>query len=179
MEVSFDVLKEHLIDFSLHNIKNSSEIQRIVKIQRFLTPMIFLLFTLMIGVYRDDIATWMGIFVVLYVAWVVVYPKWYMISVRKSVKKNIEQLNGTQELIGHCKLIITDDYLVEESNVRTNNTKWRDLVRLVETPEYVFVFNTENSAYVIPKEKFESKTYERQYIDELSLKSGKKVEQWV
>ena len=178
MEVSFDVMKEHLIDFSLYNIKNSKEIQRIVKVQTFLTPMAFLLFALIIGVARDEMKLWIGVFVGVYIAWVVLYPRLYLISVKKSVKKNIEELNGKQDLIGHCNLILTEDEVIEESNVRTNKTKWRNLVRLVETKEYVFVFNTESSAYVIPKEKFTNEQHEKEYINMLATKSGKQVEQW-
>ncbi len=178
MEVSFDVLKEHLIDFSLYNIKNSKEIKRIVTVQRFLTPIIFLLVAMFIGVYRQDFRAPIAVFIIVYIVWIITYPKWYMISVRRTVKKNIEQLNGEQDLIGHCKLILGEKELIEESNVRTNMTKWKDLIRLVETPEYVFVFNTENSAYVIPKEKFENETFEREYVNMLSNKSGKPMEQW-
>lgn len=178
MEVSFDVMKDHLIDFSLYNIKNSKEIKRIVTVQRFLTPLTFLIFALIIGGARNDMKTWLGIFAGVYIAWVLIYPKLYMMSVRKSVKKNIEELNGKEELIGHCKLILTENEVIEESNVRTNKTKWKDLVRLVETKDYVFVFNTESSAYVIPKGKFESEEYEKQYVDMLATKSGKQVEQW-
>lgn len=178
MEVSFDVEKKHLIDFSLYNIKNSKEIKRIVTIQRFLTPLTFLFFALIIGVSRNEMKIWLGVFVGVYIAWVILYPKLYMISVRKSVKKNIEELNGKQDLIGHCKLILTQDEVIEESNVRTNKTKWKNLIRLVETEEYVFVFNTESSAYVIPKENFENKEYEKEYKNMLATKSGKQLEQW-
>lgn len=178
MEVSFDVMKEHLIDFSLYNIKNSKEIKRIVAVQRFLIPLTFLVFALIIGASRNEIKTWMGIFAGVYIAWVLIYPKLYMVSVRKSIKKNIEENNGKQDLIGHCRLILTEDEVIEESNVRTNKTKWKNLARLVETKDYVFVFNTESSAYVIPKEKFESEEYENQYVNMLTTKSGKQVEQW-
>lgn len=179
MEVSFDVEQKHLIDFSLSNIKNSKEISKMIKVQRFLTPLIFLIFTLMIGVYKSEIVKWMGVFVAMYIAWVLAYPKIYMTSVKRTVKKNIEQTNGKQEHIGHCKLILTQDQVIEESNVRTNKTLFKDLVKLVETEKYVFVYNTENSAYVIPKDKFESKTYEEEYIGTLSKRSGKEVEQWI
>lgn len=178
MKVDFDVEKEHLIDFSLHNIKNSKEIKRIVKVQRYLTPFAFLFFALLIGAYRNDFKTWLLVFVGMYIAWVALYPKIYMASVRKSVKKNIEELNGKKDKIGHCRLIIKDDGLVEESNVRTNKTKWEDLVRLVETDEYMFVYNTDNSAYVIPKDRFENEEYGKEYIQELANKTHKEVEQW-
>ncbi len=178
MEVSFDVEKKHLIDFSLYNIKNSKQIQRIVKVQRFLTPLVFLIFALMIGVAQNDIPLWLGVFAGVYIAWVILYPRLYMMSVRRSVKKNIEEHSGKQDLIGNCKLILTEDAVIEESNVRTNKTKWKNLIRLVETKEYVFVFNTETSSYVIPKERFKNEEYEKEYIDMLATKSGKQIEQW-
>lgn len=179
MEVSFDVKKDHLIDFSIYNVENSKQIKRAVNIQRFVTPLMFLLFALLIGVYQNEISKWLVIFAGMYIAWVIVYPKMYIMSVKSSIKKNIEQINGKKELIGSCKLTLTDDGVVEDSNVRTNTTLWKDLKRLVETKEYVFVFNTENSAYVIPKEKFESKEYEKDYVNMLSNKSGKELEQWI
>ena len=84
-----------------------------------------------------------------------------------------------EELIGSCRLTLTDDRIVEESNVRTHTTPWNELRKLVETKEYVFVFNSENSAYVIPKEKFTSSEYSKKYIHMLSSNSGKLAEQWV
>lgn len=179
MEVSFDVMKNHLIDFSIYNIRNSKKIMRAVNIQRFITPFMFLIFALMLGVYQNDMVKWIMIFVAIYIGWVIIYPKMYMSSVKSTLRKNLEQTNGKEELIGSCRLILTDDGIVEESNARTNTTSWGDLIRLVETEEYVFVFNTEVSAYVIPKEKFESGEYERRYIEMLSNKSGKELEQWI
>ncbi len=179
MNVSFDVKKDHLVDFSLYNIKNSKEIKRIMKIQRYVTPLVFLFFALLIGMYRNDFKTWIVVFIAIYIAWVLLYPKIYMASVKKSVKKNVEKANGKDDLIGHCNLIIKDDVLLEESNLRTNKTNWIDINRLIETEEYVFVYNTDNSAYVIPKDRFENKEYGREYIQELSNKAHKEVEQWV
>ncbi len=178
MEVSFDVKKNHLIDFSIYNVKNSEQIKKAVKIQRFVTPLMFLIFSLLIGIYQGAITKWLTIFVGMYIAWVIVYPKMYMISVKNSIKKNIESVNGKKDLIGSCKLRLTDAGVLEESNVRSNETTWASIVKLVETKEYVFVFNSENSAYVIPKETFESSDYKEKYMDMLSSKSGKQVEEW-
>lgn len=179
MEVSFDVEKKHLIDFSIYNVKNSKQIKRAVNIQRFVTPLMFLLFALLIGIYQGEIVKWMLIFVGMYIAWVIVYPKMYMMSVKNSIKKGIEEVNGKKDLIGNCKLTLTDDGVLEQSNVRTNTTQWKDITKLVETEEYVFVFNTENSAYVIPKESFVNSEDKKQYTNILSDKSGSQLEQWV
>ena len=179
MEVSFNVMKEHLVDFSLCNIKNSKDIKRIVAVQRFLIPFAFLFFALLIGAYRNDFKTWLLVFVGMYIAWIILYPKIYIASVKKSVKKNIDETTGSKkDKIGHCKLKITENALVEESNVRKHKNNWIDIVKLVETETYVFVYNSKNSAYVIPKDRFESEQYGKDYIQELSNRTHKEVEQW-
>lgn len=178
MEVSFDVLKEHLIDFSLYNIKHSKQLQKMISIQTFITPLIFLAFGIVIGFIKNNLTQWLVTSLVIYTAWVIIYPRWYKRAVKKNIIQDIEKNVGDKELIGHCKLILTDDGVTEESNARTVTINYNNLVRVVETKEYVFVFNSENSSYVIPKGKFKSESYEREYLDILSSKSGKQIEYW-
>lgn len=178
MEVSFDVEKKHLVDFSMANVKNSKEIQKIVKMQQFLTPLILLIFAIVAGQIQNDMRKWVSIFVVVYAIWIAVYPIWYMMAVKKNIKKEIDQVNGDKDPIGYCKLTLTEQQVIEESNARVHKSKWRELVRFVETKEYIFIFNTENSAYVIPKVSFKDKEYEEKYIKMLANKSHKEIEQW-
>lgn len=178
MEVSFDVEKEHLKDFSLYNVKNSAELQKMVKIQTFITPLIFLVFTSIMGIVKQDLATWTGVFMVVYAIWIIGYPKWYIMSVKKNIAKDIDGAAGDKELVGHCKLTLTEKDVIEESNARVHNTKYKDLGKLVEVKEYVFLFNSENSGYVIPKESFENKDHQEKFIKMLENKTHKKAEQW-
>lgn len=178
MEVSFDVLKEHLIDFSLYNIKHSKQLQKMINIQTFITPLIFLVFGIVIGFIQNNVTQWLITSLVIYLAWVVIYPRWYRKAVKKNIQEDINQKVGDNELIGQCRLMLSDEGVTEESNTRTITINWPEIVKLVETSEYIFVFNSENSSYVVPKEKFKSKEYEREYLDMLSSKSGNPVEHW-
>ena len=178
MEVSFDVEKKNLVDFSLYNVKNSKEIQKMVKIQQFLTPLVLLVFAVIAGYIQQDMRKWISIFVIVYAIWIAVYPIWYMAAVKKNIKREIDQVNGDKDRIGHCKLTLTEQEVIEESNARTHKSKWRELVRFVQTKEYVFIFNTDNSAYVIPKSSFEDKDHEEKYVKMLANKSHKEIEQW-
>lgn len=178
LEVSFDVLKQHLKDFSLYNVVNSPHLQKQVKKQRFIVPFIFVIALSLIGLLRADMTTWITIGVIVYLAWAMVYNKWYIRAVKKNIKKDVDAAVGDIDHIGHCKLILKDSEIVEESNSRVHNFKYKDIMRLVETEEYVFVYNTENSGYVIPKEKFDDKEHQKNYINMLANKTHKEVELW-
>lgn len=176
-EVSYEVRKTHLIDFSISNIKNSEEIKKTLKIQRFMTPLVFLFFTLLIGSSRNEVTKWLIIFGAVYVSWVIIYPIWYMWSVKRNVNKNINKISD-KEVVGNCKLIIESDGLLEESNSREHKTRWKYIVRLVETKDYIFIYNAENSAYVVPIKAFENESDKNDYLNKLKNYTKREIEAW-
>ncbi|WP_041701573.1 YcxB family protein [Gottschalkia acidurici] len=177
MEASYEVRKTHLVDFSMYNIKNSKEIKRIINIQRFLTPLIFFIICFIIGKSSNELTKWLIVFGALYISWVIIYPMWYMKAVKKNIQKDMNKASD-QEVVGNCTLRLEESGVIEESNTRVNETKWKNIEKLVETQEYLFVYNTENSAYVVPKEAFASESDKEDYTNMLKKYSKKELEQW-
>jgi hypothetical protein len=56
--------------------------------------------------------------------------------------------------LGHHTIRLNEREIVETSNAHEKRTQWYQVQRVSENDEYVFIYDTPKSAYVIPKSAF-------------------------
>jgi hypothetical protein len=66
---------------------------------------------------------------------------------------------------GHHRIRLNEREIVETSNQHEKRTQWYDVQRISENDEYVFIYDTPKSAYVIPKSAFFSQSRAQEFFE--------------
>jgi hypothetical protein len=100
MIYEYELNKQDYIDFNLSHIYSSPSLRRSVMIQRFIAPIIFLIFPLFLADVSDiSLREWYVVYGILFVLWVIFHPKYIKRRVIKRTTKLIEEGNA-EELFG-------------------------------------------------------------------------------
>lgn len=170
MEINYTLSQDDYINFNIYHGKNSKSIKRNLNLQRFATPLLFFVFAFIANLKSDiPLWYWLVIFSVIYVIWTIFYPKYYFYTVKKGVSKMINE-GKNEDLIGNKTLKLRDDHILSISDNSESKVKWNTVERYVETDRYIFIYISAVSAYIIPKEDFDSEEKKDKFITILNKK---------
>ena len=65
-------------------------------------------------------------------------------------------------------LILTEEGIKETSSIANSKINWDKIISLDETDDYIYIYISSISAYIIPKRVFKDKTEQKLFIGELS-----------
>jgi hypothetical protein len=78
-------------------------------------------------------------------------------------------------VIGKRTFTLTEEELIEESNVNRNYQKWSSILSLDENKNLIFLFIDNNVAYIIPKRDFKDKNEEELIKNYIRIKIKNKI----
>lgn len=156
MKLKYNLTEEDYINFNIAHMKNSKSLKRTMMINRFLTPLIFLVMPFVL----DEISNisfwyWAVIFVLTYILWVVLYEKnVYKINIKR-IRKMLEEKRN-ESLIGE-RILEIDGENIRIINDRGENIIYiKSIKNIIENDEYIFIYINSISAIIIPIKVFKS-----------------------
>ncbi len=152
IETSYNIELEDMLALSENYITNNKQFKRLFLFLKFLFPIIVGIY-IIIDLFRHRLSiTLITTSVTISVVWIAFIPRFMMRNILKRVKKSLEQGNNKQTLGLHVVRFNLDGFDVKKMDVEVNSN-WDALLKVVQTPEYFFLYDSENSALVIPKHK--------------------------
>ena len=165
MEIKYNLTEEDYIHFNLYHIKNSKSAIRSLNVQRFLTPVFFILLSYIISLVGDT--PFLELFIAFFITgilWILFYPKYFYSTVTRRIKKFIrEGKNGG--LLGEHILSMTDEGLVESTSNGQTKVDWSGIIGFKEDNEYFYLYNSSISALILPKRELTNEEEIRNFIN--------------
>lgn len=160
MEINYNLTEEDYINFNLYHIKNSKTGKRALALQRFLTPLFFIMISYIYSVISDMSFLPLFItFLVTSILWVIYYPKYFYRLISRNTKKMIKE-GKNDGLLGDHQLKMTDEGLVDISSNKETKVTWSGITSFKEDDNSFYLYNSSVSAYILPKREID-------YVDEL------------
>lgn len=170
MKINYSLNQDDYLSFNTYHAKNSESVKSNLKIQRFITPLLFFIFPF-IAKNKTDIPFWywIGIFSVVYIVWAVYYPKYYFNSIKKGVKKMLKE-GKNQDLLGSKTVELRQNDILSSGENSESKVKWNTVERYVETNDHIFIYISAMEAYIVPKRSFNNDEEKTQFIEILNNK---------
>ncbi|MBT2701126.1 YcxB family protein [Bacillus sp. ISL-40] len=164
MEVNYNLTEEDYINFNMFHIKNSQSTMRSLKIQRFSIPIIYIILSFVLSNIGDIPFLFLFIpFLIVSIIWVIFYPKYFYKRVIHRIKKMINE-GKNDGLIGEHNIIMTEEGIVDSTPTGETKVNWSGINNLKEDQEYLYVYNTSISAYILPKRDLKNVEQIRDYL---------------
>ncbi|WP_035051071.1 YcxB family protein [Carnobacterium pleistocenium] len=168
MEIEFELLEKDYINFNIDHTKKSPSLKRSINVQRLVGPIVFLIAPfIVIRFSAIPIWYWMAVFSIASLIWFVFYPRYFDWEMRKRIVKMLQEGNN-ENLLKKIKIVVTDKGISESSVTGELNSKWNEVNRVDETNEYIYIYNSSISAYIIPKRIFENENTLKIFLEEIS-----------
>jgi small-conductance mechanosensitive channel len=165
MEINFNLTEEDYIHFNLYHIKNSKSAIRSLNVQRFLTPVFFILLSYILSLAGDT--PFIELFIAFFITsilWILFYPKYFYSSITRRIKKMFrEGKNG--DLLGKHVLSMTDEGLVESRSNGQTKLNWSGIISLKEDKQYFYLYNSSVSALILPKRELANEEEVRNFLN--------------
>ncbi|WP_303969001.1 YcxB family protein [Sporosarcina ureae] len=151
MEIEYALTEEDVVAFNLYHVKNSKVGKNSLQWQRYISPLIFLLFAYFLSVFTDmprgPLFATFGLTVIL---WVMLYPKYFYFHITRQVRKMLK--GGKNEgLVGKHTMNMNKAGIHDKTVVGETNVQWIGVKNLIEDAEYFYIYTSTVSAYIIPK----------------------------
>jgi membrane protein implicated in regulation of membrane protease activity len=164
MELEFDLTKEDYINFNINHLSISDVTKKRLFISRYIISLIFLIVPFILAKVTDiSFWYWMITFSIVFIYYVTSYNK----KLKKRVNKHINKLLGEENnkaLIGKKILRISENGIEQISDVNTSTTKWEAIGKIIEYQEYIYIYNSAVSAYIIPTRVFKNDSEETGFV---------------
>ena len=152
MEINYNLTEKDYINFNLYHIKKSETGKKALNMQRFLSPVLFIISAYIISIFSEiSIILVHIIFLIISIIWVIYYPKYFYGLITRNVKKMIKE-GKNDGLLGDHHLIMTDEGIVDTSSNRETKVSWPGIVNFLEDNENLYLYNSAVSAIYFRKE---------------------------
>lgn len=163
MKIHYNLVAEDYIHFNLFHIKHSKTSLKSLHLQRYVSPVFFILVSIVFSIMGDlHFLSTLIPFLVLSILWVIFYPKLFYRHVRKNVQKMFKE-GKNEALLGEHTMILMDEGFVESNSSGESKVKWSGIQEVKEDEEFLYLYNSAVGAYIIPKRdllnQVEIKTY--------------------
>lgn len=165
MKLEYDLSEQDYMAFNMHYIKYSKRIRSSLFVQRYLISLIFLVIPFVTGGAKYiSLGGSLALAVVIYVLWVVFYPKYFNGALKKRVTKILNQGNN-KSLLGRRTMSLGEDGISEMGNYGDGKIPWDSIKKVEETNEHIFVYINDVNAYVIPIRAFKNEDDKKKFLD--------------
>ncbi|SFC94906.1 YcxB-like protein [Bacillus sp. OV322] len=148
MKSTYQLDLQDYLNFQMNHAANSPAVKKALLIQRFLFPIIMLALPLFID---SSIFGWI-VYTIFAAGWLIFYPKYFYGHIKKNAKKMLQEGDDCS-LYGTHELTITDQEIIEKSKNGETRHNWESIQKIVDTPSYFYIYNSNVSGYIIPKSK--------------------------
>lgn len=163
MNLKYELTKEDYLAFNLHYIKHSATVRKMLFMQRFPMPVIFLAvpFALWITTGEFPIELFLG-FLLLSAAWVVFYPKFFYWYTMRNVNRALNE-GDNSNMLGPHEFHASEEGFIEKNQAEERKVNWSGIDRVEENEHYYFLFFSSVGAYIVPKRSFPDKSSEEEF----------------
>lgn len=166
MELEYKLQEEDYIAFNLYHAKKSPSISNSLKLQRLMGPIVFIPAAFLTAYYTSPpLVFWLVLFGIASFMWLRFYPQYLDREMTKRLKKILNE-GKTEGLYQKRNIEVTEDGISQSSESGYSKIKWRDLESIDNMKEYIYVFDTSLSAFIIPKRVFKTPDEEKLFIDQ-------------
>ena len=152
MEIKFDLDIEDWIALQVQHLKESNAHKKRIRFVIYLVPLVYLALVLKDLYFGEIDYTFIGIAIVFSALLVFYFPQFYTNRTLKMLRKTIMQ-GDTTNLFGQYQISWNEEgFTVIQPGVESK-IKWESFSRIEETNEYIFLYRTSVSAFIIPKNK--------------------------
>lgn len=157
---TFDLNEEDYVEFNLYHADNSKKFKRNLFIQRFLVSAIFLLVpVLMKLLFGRPFTSTLPMFGIVWLIWVIFFNKGFKHTLKSRIIKNIKAAEEKgQTITGEYTLQETSDGLVLKNKSGEVKIKWKAIGILGEDDERLYLYISNEMAYIVPKRAFADST---------------------
>lgn len=151
MEINYTLTEEDYLNFNMYHVKNSKTAVKSLKLQRFITPLFFIVFAFVFSAIAD-VSFW-GLFIIFFVIgilWVLFYPSYFYSVVRRQTKKMIQE-GENEGLLGKHHLVMTEEGITETTSSGKTKVCWGSLKDFKEDDKNFYLYNSGLSAIILPK----------------------------
>jgi hypothetical protein len=165
MDLKYQLTEEDYINFNLFHMKNSETIMKSVRNQRIFTPVFYLLFSVVFSFLLDiPFLVSFTPFFILSVLWVLFYPKYLFGRAIRHTKKLVKE-GRNESILGEHHMVLNDEGIVDKTSKGETKVTWSGINELKENDQYIYLYNSALSSYILPKREFENVEEIRQYLN--------------
>ncbi|PIC70334.1 hypothetical protein CSV77_09670 [Sporosarcina sp. P16b] len=166
MEIQYDLTEQDVVAFNLYHVKTSKVGKNSLQWQRYISPLIFLLFAYFLSVFTDMAkGPLFATFGVTAILWVIFYPKYFYFHITRQVSKMLR--GGKNEgLVGEHSMKMNKTGIIDQTAVGETNVQWAGVKQLIEDTDYFYIYTSTVSAYIIPKRDVYSVEGLKSYIQQ-------------
>jgi YcxB-like protein len=163
MEINYNLTEEDYLNFNMFHVKNSKVVKRTLNMQRFLTPIIFIVASFVLS--KVGSMSFLGVFItflVVSILWIIFYPRYFYSYVIRNTKKMIKE-GKNDGLLGEHRMVLSEDGIIDSTSNSETKVTWLGIKTLSEDRQNIYLYNSSVSAYILPKRELddvgEIKTY--------------------
>ena len=141
MEIYYNLTEEDYINFNLYHIKNSKTGKRALALQRFLSPLFFIIISYVYSLISD--MPFLPLFSLFYYEYSMGYflSEYFYSLIARNAKKMIKE-GKNDGLLGDHQLKLTEEGLVDTSSNRETKVTWSGITSFKEDDGYFFLYNS-------------------------------------
>lgn len=167
MQIEFDFTKEDYLEYNMHHISTSKTLRRMVLIQQYGLSLVYLIVPFALARFTEiPFVYWMVVFGIVYLFWILFYPRYFKSSARKRIDKMVDEGKNTS-MFGKHVITLDEDGMLETTAKGESKISWDAVEKVEETDGYIYIYISSVNAYVIPVRAFESEGHRNGFLDTL------------
>lgn len=169
MRIKYNLTEDDYINFNMYHLKNSDTLKKSIMINRYVTPLIFLIIPFVLRkISNIPFWYWAIVFTITYIIWGVSYEKnLYKIN-KKRIKKMLKE-SSNEGLVGEKILEIDGEYIRSKSYARESNIHIKSIKNIKEDDNYIFIYVNSIEAVIVPLRAFNSKEEKENFKSLLTI----------
>lgn len=151
LKIHYELTEEDYLHFNLFHIKHSKTAMNSLNLQRFLTPVFFIIVAFIFSKIGDmSVVFPLIVFGLISVVWVIYYPKYFYNLVMRQSKKMLKE-GKNDGLLGQQQMTLSEEGIVYVTSNGESQVKWSGVKKIEEDSDYFYLYNSSVSAYILPK----------------------------
>jgi hypothetical protein len=169
LEIEYEFREKDLIHFNEKQFESSPDVQKNLRKNRLIIPGIIIIIGMFNWFYYADKISALYV-ILLGCAWALISPKVIRWDLRRQVLVNYTDKEKLA-MFGQYKLTIDPKALLEKSPSGKHKMEWKDLLRVEQDEQYVYIFVDVAAALIIPRE-----TVSKGNLDEFAKQANDLIE---
>ncbi|WP_254842698.1 YcxB family protein [Bacillus sp. MRMR6] len=151
MEIKYNLSEEDYLKFNLFHVKNSETAKKSLKMQRYATPIIYIIIAYVFANLADIpfLYTFLP-FAFIGGLWSIFYPKYFYNHIKRQTKKMIAE-GKNDGLLGRHTMNLSEEGIVDTTANGETKVNWSGIIKYKEDDATLYLYNSSVSAYIIPK----------------------------
>lgn len=167
---SYTLSEEEYYEFNIYSYLNKPAGKRSFLIFRFLVPLILVASVVFTMVVIGEIyfGAFDYIFLAIAVLWIIFAKKFYIRSIRGSVKKLISKGKAPYGI--PTEMVFEEDFFKETTPENENKSKYSSVESVAVGPEAVYIYLNAILAYIIPNRVFQNDNEKIEFVEFINSK---------